>query len=93
MMAVDQGIIAAGFQNLEVLFVVRLLRVTRLFKVLGICKPLHRMMLAFNRGMCEVGWLIILIIGILYIFAIATTMLYGHEDPEGEFAPFFLPKR
>ena len=61
----------------SVLVPLRLLRITRLLKLVEACAPLLQMVNALWMGLVQVAWLVLLMIAVLYGYALVCTILYG----------------
>ena len=61
----------------SVLVPLRLLRITRLLKLVEACAPLLQMVNALYMGLRQVAWLVLLMIAVLYSYALVCTILYG----------------
>ena len=69
----------------------RLFRVSRLVKLIGIVGPLTQMMMAFQSGMRAVAWLLVLIMLLVYAFALMCTTLFRDlEDDSDVSRDFFV---
>ena len=91
-MSIDYFVHVSSSQALDeetLMTPLRLLRITRLVKLIGLCAPLHKMMAAFYNGMSQVGWLVALILLLLYAFALVCTTLFAPLDDGRTQAAFY----
>jgi len=64
------------------LSIFRLVRILRVVRLIGFLKKLNMLVYAFLEALKSVGWVMVLVVMLIYIFAVFATGIFGHVTPK-----------